>query len=64
MLTNKAYSYTYCNKAKIWDCYTGLSLMKIMSDRFYIEILKNDSSTFNPFSPNFDHYVSFHTQLK
>ena len=28
LLTGAAQSYTYCNGAKIWDCYTGLSLAR------------------------------------
>ena len=41
-LRGAARSYTYCRGAKIWDCYTGLSLARLA--RCNIELPENDIS--------------------
>ena len=64
MLTNNAFSYTYYGKAKIWDCYTGLSLMYKRHEKFDIQILQKSNTFFDPFDSEFNHFTSFHTQLK
>ena len=62
LLQGKAFSYTYCSNAKIWDCYTGLTLLYFHANFYKIELLDKNGVEFNPYSNSFDHFTSFHAQ--
>ena len=60
LLKKKAYSYTYCNGAKIWDCYTGIRLANF----FGLKIILNNPLTLDKWLTNPSHLTSFEIKWK
>lgn len=60
LLTGKAQEYTYCGNAKIWDYFTGLSLLNLNPSLFNI-IINNTSKKLEQFSL-MPHLISFRAE--
>lgn len=60
LLQRKAYSYTYCDGAKIWDCFTGIRLAKF----FGLKIKLNNPLTLSKWLINPSHLTSFKIKWK
>jgi fructose-1,6-bisphosphatase/inositol monophosphatase family enzyme len=57
LLTGKAQEYTYCKNAKIWDYFTGISLLNLNLELFNVSI-NNTSKKLNQFSL-VPHFINF-----
>jgi fructose-1,6-bisphosphatase/inositol monophosphatase family enzyme len=57
LLSGKAQEYTYCKNAKIWDYFTGLSLLNLNPKLFNISI-NNTSKKLDQFSL-MPHFITF-----
>ena len=55
LFMKKAYSYTYCDGAKIWDCFTGIRLAKFIG----LKIILNNPLTLSNWLINPSHLTSF-----